>query len=33
MAKVQHGWQNHNIDQVEVLAATLTPRTTPSTPL
>lgn len=32
MAKVQHGWQNHNLDQVEVLAASLPTRTTASSP-
>lgn len=32
MAKVQHGWQNHNIDQVEALAASLPPRMTASSP-
>ncbi|KAF1345209.1 hypothetical protein BDV97DRAFT_401806 [Delphinella strobiligena] len=32
MAKVQHGWQNHNLDQVEVLAASLPTRTSASSP-
>lgn len=32
MAKVQHGWEHRNIDEVEQLAAALPPRTTASSP-
>lgn len=32
MVKVQHGWQDKNLDEVEVLAAALPPRTNASSP-